>query len=306
MQDFDYVAPQSVDEVLSILSRNQKPARILSGGTDLIVQLREGRRQADLVVDIKRIPELNELVYEPASGLMLGAAVPCYRICTDPMVSAAYPGLVDSVSLIGGTQIQGRASVGGNLCNASPAADTIPALIVHRAMCVIAGSTGTRELPVEQFCTAPGQNALQPGEFLLSIRVPPVAARSGASYLRFIPRNEMDIAVVGVGAAVALSEDRQRFESARIALGAVAPTPLFIQEAGDFLAGKTVTPENIHEAARIAQAAARPINDMRGTVEQRKHLALILTRRALNIALQRTQGLGGNGHGTNGHNPSEQ
>lgn len=305
MQNFDYVAPQSVNEAISILSNNQKPARILSGGTDLIVQLREGRKQADLVVDIKRIPDVNELVYDPTNGLAIGAAVPCYRICMDTMVTTAYPGLVDAISLIGGTQIQGRASVGGNLCNASPAADTIPALIVHRAVCIIAGPGGMRELPVDQFCTGPGQNALQPGEFLLSIRIPPPAAHSGASYLRFIPRNEMDIAVVGAGAFVMLSEDKQQFKSGRIALGAVAPTPLLVQEAGDFLAGKTATPENILEAARIAQAAARPINDMRGTIEQRKHLSLVLTRRALNSALLRAQGFSGNGsgngHGSNGH-----
>jgi CO/xanthine dehydrogenase FAD-binding subunit len=287
LQDFDYVAAQSVDEVVSLLAKNGKQVRILSGGTDLLVQMRERRKKADLVIDIKRVPEANQLSGDPMRGLVLGAAVPCYRICSDSELARAYPGLVDAIGLIGGMQIQGRASVGGNLCNASPAADTIPALIVHEAVCLIAGPQGTREMPVEQFCLAPGKNALGSDEFLVAIRIPPVKTGSGAGYLRFIPRNEMDIAVVGAGASVILDEDRKKFGAARVALGAVAPTPLFVPEAGEFLVGKEVSAEAVDEAARIAQAAARPISDMRGTAEQRKHLALVLTRRALNIAIER-------------------
>jgi len=200
-----------------------------------------------------------------------------------------YPGLVDAIHLVGGVQIQYRASVGGNLCNASPAADSIPALIVHEAQCLIASRSGTREIPVEQFCVAPGRNALQQGEFLLAVSVPPVKPNFGAHYLRFIPRNEMDIAVVGVGASVVLDAAKQKIQSARIALGAVAPTPLFVEEAGTYLAGKEITPENIQEAARIAQAAARPISDLRGTAEYRKHLCAVLTRRALEKAIERAR-----------------
>jgi CO/xanthine dehydrogenase FAD-binding subunit len=301
LQDFDYVAANSIDEVVSLLSEAGKPARILSGGTDLLVQLREGRKQAGLVVDIKRISEVNEIVYDPEKGLTLGAAVPCLKICGDPMVSRAYPGLIDGIRLIGGVQIQGRATVGGNLCNASPAGDAIPGLIVHQAQCVVAGPGGTREIPVEQFCTGPGQNTLSAGEFLVAVRVPPPAAGFGAFYLRFIPRHEMDIAVVGAAAGVLLSEDRSSFVSVRISLGAVAPTPLLVSEAGEFLAGKPVTPENILEAARLAQQAARPITDMRGTADQRKHLSLILTKRALQGALERARGQAGGGHNGNGH-----
>ncbi len=296
MQDFDYVSAQSVREVVSLLAENGGTARILSGGTDLLVQLREGRKKADLVIDIKHIPEANALIYEPANGLLLGAAVPCYRICGEPLVVKAYPGLIDAFALIGGMQIQGRASVGGNLCNASPAADTIPALIVHEAVCVIAGPRGTGELPVEQFCTAPGKNALRPDEFLVAIRVPPVRANFGAQYLRFIPRNEMDIAVVGAGAAIALDEGGERCTWARVALGAVSPTPLLVPEAGEFLVGKEPSPENINAAARIAQSAARPISDMRGDAEQRRHLAFVLTKRALTGAVNRARGMEGNGH----------
>jgi carbon-monoxide dehydrogenase medium subunit len=184
-------------------------------------------------------------------------------------------------------QIQYRASLGGNLCNASPAADSIPALIVHEATCLIANQSGTRELPVEQFCTAPGKTALEHGEFLVAVKVPPSRANFGAHYLRFIPRNEMDIAVVGAGASVTLDEWKQRIQSARIALGAVAPTPLFVKKRGVFWER---SPENIQKAARIAQAAARPISDLRGPAEFRKHLCAVLTKRALEKAIERAKG----------------
>jgi carbon-monoxide dehydrogenase medium subunit len=289
LQAFDYIPARSVDEVVSLLSSDGDHVRILSGGTDLLVQLREGRRQARLLVDIKRVPEVNELIYDPIVGLRLGAAIPCYRICSNPAVVRAYPGLIDAVSLIGGAQIQGRATLGGNLCNASPAADSIPALIVHEAVCVIASPHGRREVPAESFCTAPGQTLLQRGEFLVSLHIPPPKPRFGAGYLRFTPRNEMDIAVVGAGAAVVLDESHTTIVSARIALGAVAPTPLFVPEAGAYLAGRRISAEAIAEAARIAQAAARPINDMRGTIAQRKHLLAVLTRRALERAIERAR-----------------
>lgn len=290
MQSFDYIAPNSVDEVLSILADRNGHARILCGGTDLLVQLREGRRTAGLVVDVKHIPELTEVTFDPKTGLRIGAAASCRQICSDPIVAEQYPGLVDGIHLIGGIQIQNRASVGGNLCNASPAADSIPALIVHEATCNITGPNGTRSLPVESFCTAPGQNALQPGEFLVSISVPAPRQNFGAGYLRFIPRNEMDIAVVGAGASVVLDDEEKRFVSSRIALGAVAPTPLFARDAGVFLAGKEVTRANVKEAARLAQASAKPITDLRGTAEHRKHLCAVLTERALDIAIQRAGG----------------
>jgi carbon-monoxide dehydrogenase medium subunit len=287
MQTFEYAAARSLADAASLLSGQAGETRVLAGGTDLLVQLREGRRSAALLVDVKTIPELNQLTCDPHAGLTLGAAVPCWRICADPAVAAAYPGLVDAVSLIGGTQVQGRASVGGNLCNASPAADSIPALIVLRAVCLIHGPAGSRQLPVEQFCTAPGRNALGPGEFLVAVHLPPPPAGFGAAYLRFIPRNEMDIAVVGAGASVTLDAAHKTIVSARIALGAVAPVPLFVPEAGEWLAGRAVSPEALETAARIAQQAAKPIDDLRGSAVQRKRLAAVLTRRALEKALAR-------------------
>jgi len=289
MQSFDYIALKSVDEVVSLLASQNGNAKILAGGTDLIVQLREGRRKAGLVIDVKHIPELTQIKHDE-NGLCIGAAAACHDICADPIVQRKYPGLVDGIHLIGGVQIQSRASVGGNLCNASPAADSIPALIVHEAVCNIAGTNGMRTLPVEEFCIAPGQNALKAGEFLVSIHVPTPKEEFGAGYLRFIPRNEMDIAVVGAGVSIVLDDDKKHFVSARIALGAVAPTPLFASSAGDFLAGQDLTRTNIKEAARMAQAIARPITDLRGTAEHRKHLCAVLVERALDKAIERAGG----------------
>ena len=291
MQSFEYIAPKSAEEVITLLaSRNNGDARILSGGTDLLVQLREGRRQAKLVIDVKNIPELTQITFDPQNGLRIGAAASCHSICSDLTVTKYFAGLVDGIQLIGGVQIQNRASVGGNLCNASPAADAIPALIVHAASCNITGPNGSRILPVEEFCVAPGQNAMQAGEFLSSIDIPTAKEKFGASYLRFIPRNEMDIAVVGAGASVLLDADGKRFVSARIALGAVAPTPLLASAAGDFLSGKAVTRENIKEAARMAQEIAKPITDLRGTAEHRKHLVAVLVERTLEKAIERAGG----------------
>ncbi len=287
MQAFDYIAPRSVDEAVSLLASHNGDARVLTGGTDLIVQLREGRRTARLVVDVKHIPDLMHITHDE-NGLRIGAAVACRDICADPIVKRSYPGLVDGIHLIGGVQIQGRASVGGNLCNASPAADSIPALIVHNTVCHLTGQGGRRTLPAEEFCIAPGRNALQIGELLTHITVPVPPKNFGAAYLRFIPRNEMDIAVVGAGASVILDGDR--IVSARIGLGAVAPTPLLASEAGAFLSGTALTRANIKEAARIAQSIARPITDLRGTAEHRKHLVAVLVERALDKAIERAGG----------------
>jgi carbon-monoxide dehydrogenase medium subunit len=292
MQEFDYVRVYDVHKAAAILSREDNGARVLSGGTDLLVQLRERQQSAKLLVDIKYIPEVNQLTYDPTAGLTIGSAVTCLQISTDPSVSKIYPGLVDAVSLIGGVQIQGRASVGGNLCNASPAADSIPALIVHSAVCLIADTDGYREVPVEQFCTAPGKTVLTHGELLVSLRIPPPPPRFGAHYLRFTPRNEMDIAVVGAGASIVLDEGMKTIQSARLALAAVAPKPLLVETVGDYLTGRDISPETIQMAAQFAREAAQPIRDMRGTVDQRGHLAGVLSTRALEKAIERakTQG----------------
>jgi len=283
---FDYAAPASLGEAVGLLTAHPS-ARLLAGGTDLLVQLRAGRKETDLVVDIKRVPELNAIQYDAKAGLTLGAAVPCYRIYGNATVVRHYPALAEVAAIIGGTQIQGRASIGGNLCNASPSADSVPLLIALGATCRIAGTKGTREIPVEDFCTAPGRNALQPGELLVSLQIPAPKPNSGARYLRFIPRNEMDIAVAGVGVEVVL--ENGTFRSARIALASVAPTPLFVREANAALAGRPVNDTSIAAAADAARSAASPITDMRGTADYRRHLCAVLTRRALEAAIQRAR-----------------
>ena len=290
MEWIDFATPKSLSEAVQLMASKGDRARIIAGGTDILVQLRGGRWGADLLVDVKEIPELNEVSYDAQKGLVLGAAVPCYRIYDNKQVSSAYPGLIDAAALIGGIQIQGRASIGGNVCNAAPSGDSIPPVIVLGGICHIAGPNGNRQVPAEDFCTAPGQNILQPGEILVSINLPPPQAHSGANYLRFIPRNEMDIAVAGVGTSVVLDASGQNFVSAKISLASVAPTPLLVKEAGDSLAGKPVSEASIQEASEKAMAAAKPIDDMRGTIRQRIHLVGVLTRRTLNNAIQRARG----------------
>ena len=290
MHEIDYVSPKSIDEAVQAMASRGEQARALAGGTDLLVQLRGGRRTADLVVDVKEIPELNQISYDAQNGLTIGAAAPCYQIYQNTDVASVYPGVVDTASLIGSIQIQGRASIGGNLCNSAPSADAIPLVIALGGVAIIAGPNGTREVAVEDFCTGPGRNVLEPGEILVSIHIPAPEAHSGSNYLRFIPRNEMDIAVAGVGSSVVLDESGQNFVSARISLASVAPTPVFCQEAGASLAGKPVNDESIEEAAQKAMADAKPITDMRGTIRQRVHLVGVLTRRTLNNAINRARG----------------
>lgn len=289
MKWIDFETPQTIDEAVKILSDSNGQAKPLAGGTDLIVQLRVGdpRVNASQVMDIKGIPELNELSYSPEKGLTVGAAVPLYKIYNDENVKKYYPAIIDSASLIGGTQIQGRASLGGNLCNAAPSGDGIPNLIAHGAIAKIAGPNGIREANVEDICVGPRQTSIESNELLISINFPINPSGFGASYLRFIPRNEMDIAVAAAGVSVVI--ENGKFINARVSLASVAPKPLFVKEAGDVLVGKPVSPESIQEAAVLAKNAATPISDMRGTAEYRKHLCEVLTQRALDAAIERAQ-----------------
>ena len=290
MEWIDFEAPNTLSEAVSLLASKGDRARLIAGGTDLLVQLRGGRRSVDVVVDIKGIPELNELSYDSQNGLVLGAAVPCYRLYENEEIAAAYPGLMDAATLIGGIQIQGRASIGGNLCNSAPSGDSIPPVIVLGGVCNIAGPNGDRQVPSEDFCTGPGRNVLQDNEMLVSISIPAPQAHSGANYLRFIPRNEMDIAVAGVGSSVVLDASGQNFVSARISLASVAPIPVLCTDAANSLAGKPVSDDAIQEASDKAIEASSPISDMRGTIRQRRHLVGVLTRRTLNNAVQRARG----------------
>ncbi|GIW13176.1 MAG: oxidoreductase [Tepidiforma sp.] len=285
MQAFDYARPGSLAEALSLAS-NGRRVLFLAGGTDVIIQLREGRRSCDLLIDLKRIPELTALTEHPDGSLEIGAAVPLAEVYENPAVRSRFPALVDAASLIGGIAIQSRASLGGNLCNASPAADSSPALMVLGADLRIAGPSGERTLPVASFFLGPGRNALQPGEVLISIRVPALPANAAAFYHRFIPRNEMDIAVASSGAFLAL-DPGGRIADARVALGAVAPTPILVPAARDALLGRLPDADAFAAAGQAAYDAASPIDDMRGSAAQRRHLARVLTVRALENALRR-------------------
>ena len=287
MHELHYEAPTSLDQAVSLLATAGDDGRLLAGGTDLIIQMRAGVRQPGQVIDAKKIPELQTLSYDAQSGLRLGAALACCEIIDNPTVRQHYPGLVEAAGLIGSDQILARASVGGNVCNGSPAADTTPALIALGATCQIAGPKGTREIAVEDFVTAPGQTVLAADELLVEFRIPAPPAKAADCYQRFIPRNEMDIAVVGVGSCVALDGDT--CSAARIGLGAVAARPLLAEEAGAALVGKPLDDAAIDTAAKLAQAAASPISDMRGTAEFRTHLVGVLTRRTLKEAAARAR-----------------
>ena len=289
MIDFEYAAPTELDEAIRKLAAAGDSGRVLAGGTDIIVQLREGLRSADLVVDVKKIPGLTQLELSGEQGLHLGASVSCRQIYDDQYIAAAYPGLADAVRIIGGWQIQSRASVGGNLCNSSPAADAIPPLIAYGAQAQIAGPNGQRVVPVEEFCTGPGRNILQQGELLVALTLPSQPSGAGSAYQRFIPRNEMDIAVAGAASWVQLDKSGERIEQARVALSAVAPTPVFAAEASEWLTGQAASEEVFAEAGELAKRVASPIDDMRGTAEYRTHLVGVLTKRTLATACERAR-----------------
>ena len=287
MKWVDFAQPSSLDDALGLLKKHGDKAGLLAGGTDLLVLLRANAKTSDVIVDIKDIPELNQLEFDLTSGLTIGAAVPCHKIYNDSNVKKYYPGIIDSASIIGGTQIQGRASFGGNLCNAAPSADAVPGMIAMGVTCKIASSQGVKDVPVEEFCLAPRKTILKSDELLISLNYPAPKPNTGSRYIRFIPRNEMDIAVVGVGAYVEL--EKNKFKDIRISLASVAPKPIFVKEAGSSVIGKEVNDENISLVAQKAKEAATPITDMRGTIEFRKHLCEVLTRRALNTAIERAK-----------------
>ncbi|WP_119461901.1 FAD binding domain-containing protein [Rhodospirillaceae bacterium SYSU D60014] len=282
-----YEAPERVETAVSLLSGERGLARILAGGTDLLVQLKSGMVEPDLIVDIKKIPEMRRIGAENG-GFRIGAAVPSAELSEHPGIRALWPGVVEAAGLIGSTQIQGRATIVGNLCNASPAADSVPAMIVAGAIATVAGPQGRRELPVEAIAAGPGQTSLAKGELVISIFLPGRPPRSGDAYLRFIPRTEMDIAVVGVGVSLTLGEDGL-CTAARVALGAVAVRALLVDEAADALIGTAVDEAALERLAAAASAACRPIDDKRGTKEFRIKVAGVLARRAAETALERAR-----------------
>ncbi len=281
-----YLAPSSAEEAAAALARTG--AKPLSGGTDLLVQLRGGRLRPDVIVDLKGVPGAIG-IREEAGGFVIGAATPGVLLGEHGALVKAWPGVVEGANLIGSTQVQGRASLGGNLCNASPAGDGVPALLAARATCVIVGPNGRREAPVESIPTAPGVTSLAAGEFVLEFRLPPRPKAASDAYLRLIPRTEMDIAVVGAGVNVVL-DDAGKVADAHVALGAVAPTVLLVAEAGAALIGGKLDDAALAALEAAARAACRPISDKRGTVEYRTRIAGVLARRAALIAFARAGG----------------
>ena len=293
MHPFAYEAPGSIEEAVALLDKHGDRARPIAGGTDVLVQARANRWDLDAIVDVKNIPELTQISHYPDGSVSIGAAVPCYQIYEDQKIRDSFPGVIDAVEMIGGIQIQSRASLGGNLCNASPSADGICPLIAYNAVCHIAGPGGDddhRDVAVEDFCTGPGSNVLGRGEILVSLVLPNPGDNFGAAYERFIPRNEMDIAVAGAGVSVKLNDAGDTFEAARVALAAVAPVPLVVPAAEAALVGNSVSEATIEAAAAAAADAASPISDMRGTIAQRKHLSGVLARRMINKAVERARG----------------
>lgn len=282
-----YVSPRTPGEALEQLADAER-ARILAGGTDLLVQARTAWNPPTLIVDVKRIPELRALRVEEGA-IRIGAAAPVVELGEHPRLRQFVPGLVEAAGLIGSSQIQSRATVGGNLCNGSPAADTVPPLLALEARAVVAGIGGHRQVAVEDFVVGVGRTVLQPAELLVELRVPPRPSRSSDAYLRFIPRGEMDIAVVGAAVSLSLEADGT-CRAARVALGAVAPTPILVPEAAAALEGRPVDERALEAAAEAAAAACRPIDDKRGTAAFRRHVAGVLTRRSALIAARRAAG----------------
>ncbi len=290
MGAFAYVAPTSVDEVLTVLSEHAnlgKRAQVLAGGTDLLVQMRSIDREARTIIDIKKLAETNRLTISD-EAVFIGAAIPSAELNENEALVNLLPGLLEAADLIGSTQIQGRATLGGNLCNASPAGDTIPAMIAVGAVCRIAGSGGIRELPVEEFCTGVGTNTLAPDEFLLGLEIKRPPPGSGSAYLRFTPRTEMDIAVAGCGVAVTLDAGGT-CTAARVGIGAVAPRPLLVPAAAEALIGTKLDDAALAAAGEACSAAASPITDKRGTDVYRRKVVGVLCRRAGAIARDRAQ-----------------
>jgi carbon-monoxide dehydrogenase medium subunit len=288
MTDIQYVSPRTLDEAVSAFAAAGSAARILAGGTDLLVQMRSGAVQPGLIVDIKKIAEMTAIEETTDGGFRVGAAVPGAVMAEHPRFGKVWPGVLEAVNLIGSTQVQGRASAGGNLCNSSPAADSVPAMIAAGAIATVAGPNGRRELPVEQVPAGPGRTTLKPGEILVSFTLPPRPPGSGDAYLRMIPRTEMDIAVVGCGVSLTLKDGV--CTSARVGLGAVAPTVLLVEAAAQALIGSQLDDAALNAAAAACSAACRPIDDKRGTIAYRTKIAGVLLRRTAAIAAQRATG----------------
>jgi carbon-monoxide dehydrogenase medium subunit len=288
MSDTQYLAAKTIDEAVQAHNQANGSARFLAGGTDLLVQIKSGIKKPNLVIDVKKIVELNNIEEISENEFIVGASVSGANLNRNKKFASLWPGVIEAFRLIGSEQIQGRASLGGNLCNGSPAGDSVPALIAAGCTAIIVGPDGKKELPIEEFHTGPGKTVLENGEMLVSLKFPKRESNSSDAYLRMTPRTEMDIAVVGCG--VNLTLDNDICTSVRVSLGAVAPTPLLIKEASDIMVGTNLNSEVLEKVAKICMESCNPINDKRGTIEYRTKVAGVLFKRATLIAIDRIKG----------------
>ena len=288
MTDIQYLAPATLDEAVSAYAAAADTGCILAGGTDLLVQMRSGLVRPGLIVDIKKIAEVSNVEESGEGGFVVGAAVSGAALAKHPRFGQIWPGVLEALNLIGSTQVQGRASLGGNLCNGSPAGDSVPALIAAGAVVTVQGPNGRRELAVEDVPSGPGRTHLAPGEIAVSFALPPRKPGSSDAYLRMIPRTEMDIAVVGCGVSLTLEDGV--CSAARVGLGAVAPTVLRVDAAAEALVGSRLDDTALEQAAAACRAACNPIDDKRGTIAYRIHSSGVLLKRAVAIAADRARG----------------
>ena len=293
MSDIQYKAAKTVREAVGLMAAAKGKGRILAGGTDLLVQMKAGTVAPGVIVDVKKIPEMVSIT-ETKGSFTIGAATPAAVIGEHKKLKKAWPGVVEAINLIGSTQVQGRASAGGNLCNASPAADSVPALVAAGAVVTVQGPGGRRKVPVEKFNAGPGKTTLTAGEIVVSLTLPARPRGSSDAYLRLIPRTEMDIAVVGCGVSLTMKGDT--CVSARVSLGAVAPTVLLVEAAGKALAGSKLDDAALDAAAAACSAVCRPIDDKRGTIRYRTKIAGVLLKRAAAIARDRANGIAKQAH----------
>lgn len=283
-----YHAPSSVAEAVKLAAGATGITRFLSGGTDVLVQLRAGMVTPDDLIDLKKIPGLRDIAKTADGGWRIGATVSGAEMRRHAALCADWPGVVEGMNLVGSTQVQGRATLAGNLCNGSPAADSVPGMVAAGARVVVTGPNGTREVAVEDIPAGPGKTRLQSGEMIEAVLLPPRGKQGGDAYLRFIPRTEMDIAVVGVG--ISLTLDGDKVAAARVALGAVAPTVLLVDAAAKAIIGTTLDDAALAGLIATVRAAANPISDKRGTAEFRKEVVGVLAGRAARIAYDRAKG----------------
>ena len=290
LKTFEYFAPKSLPEALSLLQERGEEGRALAGGTDLVVQVKEGGKipTPSYLVSLRRLPELRGIDFSERDGLRIGATVTMTEAAVSAPVRERYRALADGAEIVGSIQTMNMATIGGNVCNAAPSADTAPPLLTYEAVAVVAGPKGERDVPIEEFWLGPNQTALQQGELLRELRLPAPPANTGGVYVRQTPRKQMDIAVVGVAVLLTLGQG-DRIERARIALGAVAPTPIRARKAEAALEGKEASEALFAEAAKTATSEASPIGDIRGSAEFRRHLVQVTTERCLQEAAQRAR-----------------